>query len=120
MRFFCVLVFLLISFSALHAGTTAAKDSSRNAVQPTYNDPFWAKDKAQHAIGSFFITGLALQSLQKMGLSYHSSRLWAVSFSFSIGVGKEIRDSRQPRNRFSIPDLIADALGIGVAVLLVR
>ncbi len=83
-------------------------------------DPWLAKDKAQHFFGSFFITGLNMQLLRRGGLELNSSRRIAAGISFSIGLGKEIRDSRQKNNIFSVPDLVADMAGIGLALLLIR
>ncbi len=122
MRFILILI--------IAAMPLAARDN-RPSEQPAFdktllsgpfpkNDPWLARDKAQHFFGSFFITGLNIQLLQRNGVAPVRSRQIAAGISFSIGLGKEIRDSRQKNNIFSIPDLIADIAGIGLALILVR
>jgi len=112
-----VLVVMLCALWARAGVPFSLSDSSRTV---SYHDSFWAKDKAQHAVGSFFLTGLGIQSMKRLGLSDSKARIWSVSVTLSIGLGKEIRDSRQKNNIFSVPDLIADVLGIGLALWVVR
>ena len=84
-------------------------------------DRFWAPDKAQHFMGSLISTVLVHQILfRSAGLEKMTSRQMAVGFSFSLGVLKEVRDSRQPGNHFSWKDLLADAAGIAVGVVLIN
>ena len=122
MRYFLWLIVFSMPLQAqrLGAGNAFTVDKIVLVTPSARQDPWLAKDKAQHFFGSFFITGLNLQLLQRAGVGQKASRQIAAGLSFSIGLGKEIRDGRQKNNIFSIPDLIADVAGIGLALLLVR
>ncbi len=122
MRYFLWLIVFSMPLQAqrLGAGNAFTVDKIVLGTPSARQDPWLAKDKAQHFFGSFFITGLNLQLLQRAGVGQKASRQIAAGLSFSIGLGKEIRDGRQKNNIFSIPDLIADVAGIGLALLLVR
>ncbi|HED09138.1 MAG TPA: DUF2279 domain-containing protein [Caldithrix abyssi] len=122
MRYFLWLIVFSMPLQAqrLGAGNAFTVDKIVLGTPSARQDPWLAKDKAQHFFGSFFITGLNLQLLQRAGVRQKASRQIAAGLSFSIGLGKEIRDGRQKNNIFSIPDLIADVAGIGLALLLVR
>ncbi len=122
MRYFLWLIVFSMPLQAqrLGAGNAFTVDKIVLGTPSARQDPWLAKDKAQHFFGSFFITGLNLQLLQRAGVGQKASRQIAAGLSFSIGLGKEIHDGRQKNNIFSIPDLIADVAGIGLALLLVR
>ncbi len=88
-------------------------DSVKMVKAPIRIDQWWAPDKGLHLIGSMMVTvGTAKTLEQQFALSRSQSRKWAMGFSFSLGLGKELRDSRQKHNFFSWKDLMADALGI--------
>jgi len=74
----------------------------------------WAKDKRDHLVYSFAIcTGLCL------ALSFlKSAPLIAILLTVSVGVYKEIRDMRSPEGKAELKDLIADGVGIILAVVL--
>jgi uncharacterized protein YfiM (DUF2279 family) len=76
-------------------------------------------DKLQHLI---FSTHLSLLSYKVSRDSYHNTtttaRAESVGLVFSLGIGKEFLDSNKPNDRFSYRDLIADALGIGLGLIL--
>ena len=76
-------------------------------------------DKLQHLL---FSTHLSLLSYKVSRDSYHNTtttaRAESVGLVFSLGIGKEFLDSNKPNDRFSYRDLIADALGIGLGLIL--
>jgi uncharacterized protein YfiM (DUF2279 family) len=82
-------------------------------------DRWLAVDKLQHLI---FSTHLSLLSYKVSRDSYHNTtataRAESIGLVFSLGIGKEFLDSHKPNGRFSYRDLIADALGIGLGLLL--
>ena len=82
-------------------------------------DRWLAVDKLQHFI---FSTHLTLLSYKVSRDSFHNTtttaRAESVSLVFSLGIGKELLDSAKPDDRFSYRDLIADALGIGLGLIL--
>ncbi len=122
MRFCLLLIILVLPLQARSPGTQKIFTVQKIVLSlPEHRpDPWLAKDKARHFFGSFFITGLNIQLLRRGGMELNSSRKIAAGISFSIGLGKEIRDSRQKNNIFSVPDLVADMAGIGLALLLIR
>jgi len=78
-----------------------------------------AIDKLQHFM---FSAHLSLLSYKASRDSFHNTtstaRVESVGLVFSLGIGKDLLDSRQPEGRFSYKDLIADALGIGLGLIL--
>ncbi len=121
---FLMMVGLLLP-PVLPAQTTrAGSDSTQIAVPKSQfsqkiSDSFWGADKAQHFMGSLMSTVLVHQILHRScKRDFRSSRNIAIGFSFSLGILKEIRDSRQPGNHFSWKDLLADVAGIAAGVVL--
>ena len=57
---------------------------------------------------------------ERVGWSAGQSKYAAVGISFGIGFLKEMRDHRQPGNRFSWKDLVADIGGIALGVVLLN
>ena len=87
----------------------------------TRHDPWLGRDKVLHAAGSFLLTLSGQYVLtSKLGASEHGA--WPVSAgaTLSLGLAKEIADSRRPvRPAFSVRDLAADAFGVALAVGLI-
>lgn len=82
-------------------------------------DRFLAPDKAQHFMFSIIATVFTSQMLErKAGTGHRNSLQMAGGVTLTLGIGKEIRDSRQPRNHFSWKDLLADVAGIAVGLVL--
>ena len=82
-------------------------------------DPWFGMDKAKHAGAAMVITGITQYKLHhQLEMSSALSRTAAISFTFSLGVLKEMHDQRQPNNFFSCRDIIANSLGIALGVLL--
>ncbi len=101
-----VLIFLLL-FSTASAQDKAVKDK-------------WVSfDKFQHF---FLSTHLIVLSYEVYHRSYdntkESSRYFSSGLVLSLGIGKEVMDSKKPKGKFSYKDLAADGLGIilGLAV----
>ncbi|OGC76687.1 MAG: hypothetical protein A2145_06425 [candidate division Zixibacteria bacterium RBG_16_40_9] len=95
-----VLIFLLL-FSTASAQEKAAKDK-------------WLSfDKFQHF---FLSTHLTVLSYEIYHRSYHntkeSSKYFSSGLVVTVGIGKEVLDSRKPKGKFNFKDLVADGLGI--------
>lgn len=111
-----VLVVLLCArITSLWAKPRASKDSL--TVNPLLNeeivDRWIAPDKGLHLLGSMMLTVAGSKTLQQnFGVKSQASKTWAMSFTFCLGVGKEVRDSTRPHNIFSWKDLTADIIGI--------
>lgn len=87
----------------------------------TLRDPWFGRDKALHAGFSFLATLSAQYVLQaKLDASRDEALPIAAGVTFSLGLAKEIADSRRPvRPLFSTRDLVADAVGVALAVGLI-
>lgn len=124
----CKFIFkvLLSIFIAGQLAVAQPVDSSVKKIQPVHdakgnNDQWFSRDKGLHFAGSLITTVLVSQSLQKTDVSGKtSSSVAAVSFSFSLGLGKEIIDGTKRGNHFSWKDLTADVAGIAVGFLLIK
>lgn len=78
-------------------------------------------DKVQHFMASLISTVFVYKfSEVHLRMEKSHSKQVAVGFSLSVGIFKEIRDSRQPKNIFSWRDLLADVAGIGVGLVLIN
>ena len=85
------------------------------------SDPWFSPDKGSHFIGSLISTVCLAKSMQEFSnVKKDKSVYWGTGITFSLGLGKEIRDSFQPGNLFSYKDLAADCLGIGLGIMLLR
>ena len=73
------------------------------------------KDKVAHFFVCFFATIAVSLSCFKLGQL--SSILCGVFFALGLGLGKEYGDSKATGNKWSWADILADALGIVVAVV---
>ena len=81
-------------------------------------DRWWAMDKAKHVGGSALWT-LASQYVlvAKVGASEKTALPWSVASGIAIGLAKEGYDWRLgPTRHFSMKDLVADGVGIALAV----
>ena len=81
-------------------------------------DEWLGRDKALHAGGSFLLTLSAQYVLtDKAGASNGEALPFAVGSALALGIAKEIMDSQRPvRPHFSTRDLVADAVGVLLAV----
>ena len=124
-----LLIFIIAAFEPLHAGAdfkiVVEEKNSINFKQhrskDRISDPWFSPDKGSHFIGSLISTIWLAKSMQEFSnVNNTKSIYWGSGLTFSLGMGKEIRDSFQPGNIFSWKDLTADCLGIGLGILLLR
>lgn len=88
---------------------------------PRAHDPWFGRDKALHAGGSFLLT-LAGQYVltSKFGAPEGEAWPFAASATLSLGLAKEVLDGQRERNpHFSWRDLAADTVGTALAVALI-
>jgi len=82
-------------------------------------DKWFTTDKLKHFV---FSAHLTLLSYKVVLDSYHntpaSSRAVSFGTAFSLGLGKEAWDNQKPKDKFSYKDLVADACGIGLGLIL--
>ena len=85
------------------------------------DDPWFGRDKVLHAGFSFLTTLSAQYVLQaKLEASRDEALPVAAGVTLGLGVAKEVADSRRPINPlFSTRDIVADAVGVALAVGLI-
>lgn len=118
--FYFLLVFLLLSTPAFGLCQHAESDTSDISFSG-FKDNWFGEDKAQHTVVSFILVWwgtMIHESAHQHGLNQDIRA--GIGFSFTLGLAKEIHDSRKDGNRFSLKDLAADILGIGMAVLVIN
>lgn len=95
----------------------------RSSTPPdtTLHDPWLARDKALHAGGSFLLTLSGQYVLTaKLDASEGTALPIAAGTTLALGLAKEVMDSRRAvRPHFSTRDLVADAVGVALAVGLI-
>lgn len=81
-------------------------------------DSWFGIDKIKHFFMSAFIESVSYSALQAARVNHRSAMAGAIGVTAAFGVGREIHDSRNPNNHFSVKDLSWDALGAGAGVVL--
>jgi len=101
------------------AGSIRPRET-KNRYQAVY-DGWFSYDKGYHLLGSFMMTIAADKSLNQFtGTKEEQARVWAASFTFGFGLGKELFDATRPGNHFSWKDLLADLAGITLGLVLLN
>jgi len=119
------LIIILLFFVFYNDGWTKSTpppaDSVHVLLKNALHDKWFGEDKAHHFMASAFLTGFAYYtSKQELGMSQQKANVAAVGFSFSIGIGKEIYDGVSGKGHLSLQDLIADAAGVVLGVLILN
>lgn len=88
-------------------------------VKKTY-DSWFSPDKGLHLVGSMISTIATTKSIERFGNKKTKQATFVgMGFTLSLGLGKEVWDSRSPKNIFSTKDLFMDVLGTLIGGLLV-
>jgi uncharacterized protein YfiM (DUF2279 family) len=107
----------------LHADTLTAaavaftlRYDARPSSPSTRDDRWWARDKAVHLAGSALWT-LSTQYVLVSKTKWTEGDALPVSVASGVAVGatKELYDATHPSGTASVRDLVADAVGIGLA-----
>ena len=108
------------TFSGIPAGARAAAETAPVGapLDPQADDPWLGFDKAQHLAFSFLWTlGTQYVAVNKGHLSEAQALPLSIGTSAAVGVSKELYDLRSgPPHVFSYRDLVADGVGILLAV----
>ncbi|HEX9606977.1 MAG TPA: VanZ family protein [Gemmatimonadaceae bacterium] len=81
-------------------------------------DSWFGIDKIKHFFMSAFIESVSYSALQAAHVKHRSALAGAIGVTAAFGVGREIHDSRNPHNIFSVKDLSWDAIGAGAGLVL--
>ena len=87
------------------------------AQAPVVRDSWFGPDKIKHFFMSAFIESVSYSALQAAHVNHRSTMVGAIGVTAAFGVGKEIHDSRNRKNHFSLKDLSWDAIGAGAGVV---
>ena len=99
---------------------SAAPDSSGLAPKKSPDDDWLGKDKFDHAITSAGMVAAQFYFLhQELDVNTAKSRQIAAVSALAAGLAKEIYDQVSRRGTPSWKDLLADVIGVGVAVMLI-
>lgn len=79
-------------------------------------DPWFGQDKVRHALHSYAAVAFGHAMGTAAGLEADAALGGAIVVAAALGVAKEVVDRRRG-GRFSVRDLVWDALGIGVGAL---
>ncbi|MFO7769200.1 MAG: VanZ family protein [bacterium] len=82
-------------------------------------DRWFAPDKAAHFVTSFFLT-TAVYTLARDRMEKEHAIQTAVGVTAGLGIAKEVHDALSSEGTFSGKDLVWDALGIGLGVVIIR
>jgi hypothetical protein len=102
----------------LHARATAfafAPDTAHR--RPFEPDHFLAEDKGKHFAMSFTLALFGYAGARTLDIAPATARPLAAAGALAIGIAKEINDYRTHRD-FSARDVVVDALGVGLGILL--
>jgi putative lipoprotein len=81
-------------------------------------DSWFGIDKVKHFFMSVFVESVTYSALQAAHLHHRPALSTAIGVTLTVGVGREIHDSRVPGNLFSVRDLTWDALGTTAGAVL--
>lgn len=123
--FYLVVLFLLLTMaesllaSERPVTLKAYFDSFAKGNKQNSKESWISLDKGYHIVGSMICTTLVGQ-LSKKGFdtSTQKTQVIGAGTSFTLGLVKEIYDSKKPQNKFSWKDLAANGVGIIIGVIL--
>lgn len=104
-------------------GCLANSQDSVHTVAQRKIDPWFSPDKGQHLLGSMILTVGTGRACQRFAHTNGSqARVIGVTFTMSLGAGKEIWDYFHPGHDASWKDLAADAVGavLGLVILNIK
>ncbi len=83
-----------------------------------WRDPWLGRDKVSHLALSFSLVGWGYHLVRfEWKQEPAPARAWSTGVVLSAGLAKELSDSRRPDSRFSYRDLIYDAAGVLLGVV---
>lgn len=88
-------------------------------VRTPQRDSWFGADKIKHFLMSAFIQSLTFGGLQYAGANRNAAFAGSIGVTAAFGIGKEFHDKRIGE-RFSVRDIIWDAGGAGVAIVMLR
>jgi uncharacterized protein YfiM (DUF2279 family) len=75
-------------------------------------------DVPKHVIVSAALTTSSYMLFKRLHVSHPTA--WSATFAISVGILKEVYDSRKPNNYFSGKDIVSDVAGITLVTIPLR
>ena len=72
-------------------------------------------DVPKHIVVSAALTSSSHILFKKFGVSHPT--VWSATFAISVGLLKEVYDSRRPNNSFSNKDMVSNAVGVTLVTI---
>ena len=127
MKFIIIIFTLIILFSNVKSQDSLkfVETDSAKYIHPkiTLSDSWFGFDKGQHFAGSLIGTILISQVNNRyFDINKSNSKAIGAGIVFSIGITKELFDSKKESNIFSWKDLVVDVAGIitGIALMEIK
>ena len=122
MRLFFIILIVLSIYSVSCAQDSKNNDGTFKTVKVSQlprRDSLISEDKVDHFLVSAYISALTYYLLkEEASASHETAVIVGASFSFSIGLGKELYDKKSGRGTASWKDVVADVVGIAVGLLI--
>ena len=122
-RYLFATIFLLIlvfTFPQNLLGYDFSKQDTVELASLRTPDKWLGEDKWKHFMISSFISSFTYKFFRDgFNNKKEDSILFSSGITLSLGIGKEIKDRRKPKGRFSYKDLVFDVLGTGLGIFLV-
>lgn len=117
-----VLLLVVVLFApAISQQISPTADSLNQKLKRSLRDQWFGQDKAHHFMASAFLTGFSNYALrQEFDQPQGTANTVSVGLVLSIGIAKEIYDGLSGKGTPSFKDIIADAAGIAVGVLILN
>lgn len=89
------------------------------ALQLSFFDGFFGADKVKHFFLTAFIQSLVYSTAQALGADRPDAMRASLGVAAGAAIGREVYDARV-KGRFSVPDLLWGAGGMGAASAMLR
>ena len=117
--------FLILIVLSVCTTSFAQKSDIQDTFQKTqqnllpHRDSLIGEDKVDHFLVSAYIAAFTYYILkEEVSTSHQTAAIIGASFSFSIGLGKELNDKRHGKGTASLKDILANVAGITVGLLI--
>ncbi len=115
-----IILFMYLSFATALMGQD--KQSQAHLIKYQENKDSWVGiDKIQHIIYSNFISlGIQYVLVNKMHFNEDNALPISITSSFFAGFSKEIIDGKSNKNIFSMKDMVANSIGLFIAIFIIN
>lgn len=115
-----IILFMYLSFATTLMGQD--KQSQAHLIKYQENKDSWVGiDKIQHIIYSNFISlGTQYVLVNKMHFNEDNALPISITSSFFAGFSKEIIDGKSNKNIFSMKDMVANSIGLFIAIFIIN